>query len=178
MDDAALRRIQDAMNDNGYQKYCAWADGSSRYAMAICHHEQTRVLWHTFFREGRLACLGSTVRIPGSKVVRLVVSMPELRDRVRGDQHGGRRLRVAAETLRQWIRQAESWTLTRAPGICCSARHDAEGKGLRAAFPAPEDTPERHPSEIGLIMRAAFVLTLFEYKRLTWKLLRKPHLIT
>jgi len=49
MDDAALRRIQDAMNDNGYQKYCAWADGSSRYAMAICHHEQTRVLWHTFF---------------------------------------------------------------------------------------------------------------------------------
>jgi hypothetical protein len=130
------------------------------------------------FWEGRLACLGSTVRIPGSKVVRLVVSMPELRDRVRGDQHGGRRLRVAAETLRQWIRQAESWTLTRAPGICCSARHDAEGKGLRAAFPAPEDTPERHPSEIGLIMRAAFVLTLFEYKRLTWKLLRKPHLIT
>jgi hypothetical protein len=29
MDDAALRRIQDALNDNGYQKYCAWADGSS-----------------------------------------------------------------------------------------------------------------------------------------------------
>jgi hypothetical protein len=29
VDDAALRRIQDALNDNGYQKYCAWADGSS-----------------------------------------------------------------------------------------------------------------------------------------------------
>lgn len=28
MDDAALRQIQDALNDNGYQKYCAWADGS------------------------------------------------------------------------------------------------------------------------------------------------------
>ena len=88
------------------------------------------------FWEGRLACLGSTVRIPGSKVVRLVVSMPELRDRVRGDQHGGRRLRVAAETLRQWIRQAESWTLTRAPGICCSARHDAGGKRASRCFPS------------------------------------------
>ncbi len=29
MDDAALRRIQDALNGNGYQKYCAWADDSS-----------------------------------------------------------------------------------------------------------------------------------------------------
>lgn len=28
MDDAALRRIQSALDDNGYQKYCAWADGS------------------------------------------------------------------------------------------------------------------------------------------------------
>ena len=29
MDDAVLRRIQDALNSNGYQKYCAWADDSS-----------------------------------------------------------------------------------------------------------------------------------------------------
>jgi hypothetical protein len=29
MDDAALQRIQDTLNTNGYQKYCAWADGSS-----------------------------------------------------------------------------------------------------------------------------------------------------
>jgi hypothetical protein len=29
VDDATLRRIQDTLNDNGYQKYCAWADGRS-----------------------------------------------------------------------------------------------------------------------------------------------------
>lgn len=29
MDDAALQRIQDALNDNGYQKYCAWPDDGS-----------------------------------------------------------------------------------------------------------------------------------------------------
>lgn len=74
MDDAALRRIQDALNDNGYQKYCAWADDSSKYAMAICHHELTRVLCTPSFWEGRLACLGSTERMPRSKVVWLLVA--------------------------------------------------------------------------------------------------------
>jgi hypothetical protein len=43
MDDAALRRIQDGLNDNGYQKYCAWTADSSDTTESSIHEYCARL---------------------------------------------------------------------------------------------------------------------------------------
>ena len=66
---------------------------------------------------------------------------------------------VTASSRRRRSRKApKSWTLTRAPGVCCSALLSRRWKTLQNVTASP--------SEIGSIARAVLVLTLFEHKRL------------